>query len=144
MLVGARGMGVGDERKLHHGGQAQAEDEEQHNDAAGLPAAISPATAAYFVGPHSQTHKRELPLKALSTAARAFSVATSPPRKFGLTTIWSAVGYNMNMAPLESTQSSWAHRFPAWVPTRARAWVRRCRSSSSQPRIRLGTASRRA
>ena len=28
MLVGARGMGVGDERKLHHGGQAQAEDEE--------------------------------------------------------------------------------------------------------------------
>ena len=28
MLVSARGMGIGDERKLHHGGQAQAEDEE--------------------------------------------------------------------------------------------------------------------
>ena len=41
MLVGARGMGVGDERKLHHGGQAQAEDEEQHNDAASLPAGMS-------------------------------------------------------------------------------------------------------
>ena len=44
MLVGARGMGVGDERKLHHGGQAQAEDEEQHNDAASLPAGMSLAT----------------------------------------------------------------------------------------------------
>ena len=52
MLVGARGMGVGDERRLHHGeDEAEDEDEEQHNDAAGLPAAISPATAAYFVGP---------------------------------------------------------------------------------------------
>ena len=40
MLVGARGMGVGDERKLHHGeDEAEDEDEEQHNDAAGLPAA---------------------------------------------------------------------------------------------------------
>ena len=44
VLVGARGMGVGDERKLHHGGQAQAEDEEQHNDAASLPAGMSLAT----------------------------------------------------------------------------------------------------
>ena len=40
VLVGARGMGVGDERKLHHGeDEAEDEDEEQHNDAAGLPAA---------------------------------------------------------------------------------------------------------
>ena len=42
MLVGARGMGVGDERKLHHGeDEAEDEDEEQHNDAAGLPAGMS-------------------------------------------------------------------------------------------------------
>ena len=94
MLVGARGMGVGDERKLHHGeDEAEAEDEEQHNDAAGLPAANGRPN---IVGrTDRQTDRRELPLKGLSTAARAFSVATSPPRKLGLTTIRSAVGYNV-------------------------------------------------
>ena len=51
MLVGARGMGVGDERKLHHGGQAQAEDEEQHNDAAGLPATMSGQRLFSWAGP---------------------------------------------------------------------------------------------
>ena len=54
MLVGARGMGVGDERKLHHGeDEAEDEDEEQHNDAAGLPAAMSGQRWPIFLGrPH--------------------------------------------------------------------------------------------
>ena len=46
-----------DERKLHHGeDEAEDEDEEQHNDATGLPTAMSRATAAYFLGPHTQTN----------------------------------------------------------------------------------------
>ena len=59
VLVGARGMGVGDERKLHHGeDEAEDEDEEQHNDAAGLPAAMSgQRQPAQYCGP-AVPHKR--------------------------------------------------------------------------------------